>query len=70
VGCPVPFNLRRKDEGLQLAEEKIEPDEEESLNNIIDLMADQMRSRFNPAVMNAAVIPKRTVFCMPRYHSR
>jgi hypothetical protein len=41
-------NLRRKDEGLQLAEEKIEPDEEESLNKIIDQMADQMRSRFKP----------------------
>ena len=41
-------NLRRKDEGLQLAEEKIDPDEEESLNKIIDQMADQMRSRFKP----------------------
>jgi len=41
-------NLRRKDEGLQLAEERIDPDEEESLNKIIDLMADQMRSRFKP----------------------
>jgi hypothetical protein len=41
-------NLRRKDEGLQLAEEKIAPDEEESLNKIIDQMADQMRSRFKP----------------------
>ncbi len=41
-------NLRRKDEGLQLAAEKIDPDEEESLNKIIDQMADQMRSRFKP----------------------
>ncbi|MDD1630828.1 MAG: hypothetical protein LUP91_01325, partial [Methylococcaceae bacterium] len=41
-------NFRRPDEGLQLAEEKIDPDEEESLNKIIDLMADQMRSRFKP----------------------
>jgi hypothetical protein len=41
-------NFRRPDEGLQLAEEKIDPDEEESLNQIIDLMADQMRSRFKP----------------------
>jgi len=42
------INLRRKDEGLQPAEEKIEPDEEESLNKIIDLMADQMRGHFKP----------------------
>lgn len=42
------INLRRKDEGLKLAEEKKDPDEEESLNNIIDLMADQMRGRFKP----------------------
>jgi hypothetical protein len=41
-------NLRRQNEGLQLAEEKIDPDEEESLNKIIDQMADQMRSRFKP----------------------
>ena len=41
-------NLRRKDEGLQLAEEKIDRDEEESLNKIIDQMADQMRGRFKP----------------------
>jgi len=41
-------NLRRQDEGLQLAEEKKYPDEEESLNKIIDLMADQMRGRFKP----------------------
>ncbi len=42
------INLRRKDEGLKIAEEKIYPDEEESLNKIIDQMADQMRSRFKP----------------------
>lgn len=42
------INLRRKDEGLKLAEEKFYPDEEESLNKIIDLMADQMRGRFKP----------------------
>ncbi len=42
------INLRRKDEGLKLAEEKIDPDEEQSLNKIIDQMADQMRSRFKP----------------------
>ena len=42
------INLQRKDEGLQLAEEKIAPDEEESLDKIVDLMADQMRGRFKP----------------------
>lgn len=42
------INLRRQDEGLQLAEEKIDPDEEQSLDEIIDLMADQMRGHFKP----------------------
>lgn len=42
------INLRRKDEGLLLAEEVIDPDEEQSLDEIIDLMADQMRGRFKP----------------------
>ncbi len=42
------INRRRKNEGLQLAEEKFDPDEEESLNKIIDLMMDQMRGRFKP----------------------
>ncbi len=42
------INRKRRDEGLQLAEEKREPDEEESLDRIIDLMADQMRGHFKP----------------------
>lgn len=42
------INLRRKNEGLKIAEERIDADEEESLNKIIDLMADQMRGRFKP----------------------
>jgi hypothetical protein len=42
------INRRREDEGLQLAEEKMAPDEEESLDSIIDLMADQMRGHFKP----------------------
>lgn len=42
------INLQRKNEGLALAEESISPDEEESLDEIIDLMADQMRGRFKP----------------------
>jgi len=42
------INLRRKDQGLKIAEETFDPDEEASLNNIIDQMADQMRGRFKP----------------------
>jgi len=42
------INRKRKDEGLQLAEETIAPDEEKSLDAIIDLMTDQMRGRFKP----------------------
>jgi hypothetical protein len=41
-------NLRRKNQGLRIAEERIDPDEEKSLDSIIDLMADQMRGRFKP----------------------
>ncbi|MEE9425697.1 MAG: catalase family protein [Methylococcales bacterium] len=42
------INRKRSNEGLQLAEETIDPDEEASLDEIIDLMADQMRGRFKP----------------------
>jgi len=42
------INRQRKDDGLQLAEETVDADEEESLNTIIDLMADQMRGHFKP----------------------
>jgi len=42
------INRQRKNEGLRLAEEKVDPDEEESLDKIIDLMADQMRGHFKP----------------------
>lgn len=44
------INRRRKskDSDLKLAEERFDPDEEESLNKIIDLMMDQMRGRFKP----------------------
>ena len=42
------INWRRENEGLQLAEERIDPDEEKSLDAIIDLMADQMRGHFKP----------------------
>lgn len=42
------INRRRRDQGLQLAEEQIDLDEEESLDQIIDLMADQMRGHFKP----------------------
>ncbi len=42
------INVRRKNEGLGLAEEKLFEYEEESLNDIISLMADQMRGHFKP----------------------
>ncbi len=42
------INRRRINDGLGLAEEKNFPWEEEALDDIIDLMADQMRSRFKP----------------------
>lgn len=41
-------NSRRSNEGLALAEERIDPDEEKSLDDIIDLMAEQMRGHFKP----------------------
>jgi hypothetical protein len=42
------INLTRKNQGLKLAEEHVDADEEASLDKIIDQMADQMRSRFKP----------------------
>jgi len=42
------INQQRRNEGLQLAEEKVDSDEKESLDKIIDLMADQMRGHFKP----------------------
>lgn len=42
------INRRRTDVGMQLAEERVDPDEKQSLDAIIDLMADQMRGHFKP----------------------
>jgi len=42
------INVHRRDDGLALAEERIDADEEESLDAIIDLMSDQMRGNFKP----------------------
>jgi hypothetical protein len=42
------INFTRKDEGLQIAQESFDSDEEQSLKDIIDQMADQMRGRFKP----------------------
>ena len=42
------INRKRVDEGLELAEEKIYEWEHQSLDDIIDLMADQMRGHFKP----------------------
>lgn len=42
------INFRRKNEGLRLAEERIQPDEEAHLNDIIMTMGNQMRSLWRP----------------------
>src|SRR5687767_10005469 len=42
------INARRKDEGYQLAEERIQPDEEAHLQSIIDSFNAQMRRLWNP----------------------
>ena len=42
------MNIRRKNEHLKLAEEKLQPNEEEDTQAIIDLMREQMRGRFKP----------------------
>ena len=42
------INRRRTDIGMQLAEERVDSDEKQSLDAIIDLMADQMRGHFKP----------------------
>lgn len=42
------INVKRPNDGLALAEEKLFPYEEESLDEIISLMADQMRGHFQP----------------------
>ena len=42
------INLKRKDEGLGLAEEKLQPDEEASLQAIIDQFTAQLRGLWNP----------------------
>lgn len=42
------INLRRKDEGLRLAEERIQPDEEAHLQEIIDTFGAQLRQLWTP----------------------
>jgi hypothetical protein len=42
------INLRRRNEGLALAEERIQPDEEESLQLIIDRFTAQLNRLWNP----------------------
>ena len=42
------INLRRRDEGLGLAEERVQPGEEEHLQTIIDEFTAQMRGLWNP----------------------
>ena len=42
------INLQRKNEGYKLAEERIQPDEEAHLNDIIATMSNQMRRLWRP----------------------
>lgn len=42
------INLQRKDDGLKLAEEKLQPDEESQLDDIIATMGNQMRKLWQP----------------------
>ncbi|MGF1477119.1 MAG: catalase family protein [Geminicoccaceae bacterium] len=42
------INRRRPNQSLALAEERIEPDEELSLDRIVELMAEQMKGHFKP----------------------
>jgi hypothetical protein len=42
------INLRRRDDGLGLAEERLQPDEEEHLQSIIDQFTAQMRALWEP----------------------
>ena len=42
------INAQRRDEGLALAEEKLQPGEEEHLQSIIDTMAEYMRRHWQP----------------------
>jgi hypothetical protein len=41
-------NMRRRNEGYALAEERLQPDEEAHLQDIIDTFMNQMRKNFNP----------------------
>jgi hypothetical protein len=47
-GLQYLINLKRTDERLALAQEKMEPGEEDFLQDIIDTMAQQMRNHFPP----------------------
>ena len=48
------INRKRTDEGLQLAEERPDPKEEEHLQSIIDTMAEYMRRHYQPGTYQRA----------------
>lgn len=48
------YNLGRKSDGLGLAEERIDPDEEASLQSMIDTMREHLRKDFRPGQMERA----------------
>jgi len=48
------YNLWRKNDGLALAQEKIDPDEEASLQSLIDTMREHLREDFKPGTVERA----------------
>ena len=48
------YDLFRKNDGLALAQEKIDPDEEQSLQSMIDTMREHLRQDFKPGEMERA----------------
>jgi len=48
------YNLGRKNDGLGLAQERIDPDEEASLQSMIDTMREHLREDFPPGTMERA----------------
>ena len=57
------INKQRKDEGLKIAEEKPQRNEEEFLNSIISSFTTQMRGLWKPGGLNAAGTPRPKASC-------
>ena len=60
------INMLRKDEGYQLAEERIQPDEEAHIDDIIASFNASDAQALEPGLIsNAAATPRRTASCAP-----